>query len=384
MKTTSHCTTCKYGIFTSVFNEHDWRNINTSVLRQIKNTLNSEGYWYGDYETWDAIVAVCNLETMITFGVDIDEKWQVRKANGVVYEIGLKEVISYLRSKIIKQGSKYFFGEDHWDLFRLVLVIKKMNLETFFPEYNNLQKYCLQLCEDSSLMDLNDQWSGPAVLALALELCILCKKTKLKDNIYNSIVSLRNDDGSWGNSKDDALCIWHTSQVLNVVTLEQEELEKSLNSIIVHLQSDIFKRDPYLKDYYTSYAIWTLYKNGYINNDAFVEAYSDIKDRLSKGLIKDRGSLSMIGTILSRIFTNSGRIIDVIIKEDELQAYIEENKKLTKENEHLRKKLEKFSDGGFVVSKTAVKVIAWLGGVILAAIITTLITIWVTQLLGGQ
>ena len=106
-----NCLTCKYNKSGLVLNEHEWRNANALVLKRIKSTLNADGYWNGDYGNWDAIVAVCNLETMITFGVSLEESWQVTN-NGITYDVNLKKVIEYLRSKIIKKGSDYYFGEE--------------------------------------------------------------------------------------------------------------------------------------------------------------------------------------------------------------------------------------------------------------------------------
>ena len=376
-----NCITCKFNKSGLVLNEHEWRNANALVLKRIKSTLNADGYWNGDYGNWDAIVAVCNLETMITFGVSLDESWEVTN-NGITYDVNLKKVIEYLRSKIVKKGSDYFFGEDSWDLFRLVLVIKKLKLEKEFPEYKNLEKYCLRLCEDDHLFDLHDKWTGPAVLALGMELCTLLRKTKQKNTLLQSLLSMRNADGSWGDSSNDGLCIWHTSQVLNVITLDSSEEKRSIDCIIQHMQNDSFQREYYLKDYYTSYALWAMHNKGYVDNKSFLDALRDIKERLEAEQIQDRGGLSMIGTVLSRLFTESGKLIDIMIREGELTDYIEENKRLKSEVEELKKKVEKYSDGGVYIRKRTVKILGWLIGVILAAVITTLITLWVTKWVG--
>lgn len=376
-----NCLTCRYNSSRFALNEHEWRTANALVLKKIKSTLNADGYWNGDYGNWDAIVAVCNLETMITFGVSLEESWSVTN-NGVTYNVNLKKVIEFLRSKIIKQGNKYSFGEDSWDLFRLVLIIKKLNLEKEFPEYKHLEKYCLELCEDDQLSELHDKWTGPAVLALGMELCILLHKQKQKTALFQKLISMRNEDGSWGDANDDGLCIWHTSQVLNVISLNAEEEKQSIDCIIQHMQNDSFIHDYFLKDYYTSYALWAMYNSGYVDNKTFQDSLQDIKKRVESGQIQDRGGLSMIGTILSRMFTESGKLIDIMIREDELSETMEENNQLKKENGELKKKLEKYSDGGIYIRKRTVKIIGWIAGVVISAIITTLITLLVTRWLG--
>lgn len=372
-----NCLTCKYNKSGLVLNEHEWRNANALVLKRIKSTLNADGYWNGDYGNWDAIVAVCNLETMITFGVRLEESWQVTN-NGITYEANLKKVIDFLRSKIIKKGNEYYFGEDSWDLFRLVLVIKKLNLEAEFPEYKNLEKFCLHLCDDEKLFDLHDKWTGPAVLALGLELCILLRKTKQKNALLQKLLAMRNEDGSWGDTSNDGLCIWHTSQVLNVITLAAEEEQRSIDCIIQHMQNELFVKEYFLKDYYTAYALWAMSNKGYVDNKTFIDTIRDIKERLEADQIQDRGGLSMIGTMLSRMFTESGKLIDIMIREDELLRYIEENRQLKKENEDLKKKNEKYSDGGLYIRKRTVKIIGWIIGAVVGAIITALITLLVT------
>ena len=372
------CVTCKYNKVGLILNEHEWRQANSIVLKRIKSTLNIEGYRNGDYENWDDIVAVCNLETMITFGVTLDESWQISN-NGLTYDISLRKVIDYLRSRIVKKGKSYFFGEDSWDLLRLVLFIKKLKLEDQFPEYKHIEKYCLELCQDENFCELNDNWTGPAVLALAVELCVLTHKTQLKEILVKKLLDIRNSDGSWGDSNNDGLCIWHTSQVLNVIVLEEGEEKRTIDSIVSHMQSETFKNEYFLKDYYVAYAIWAIWNKGYVDNKTFMDALKDIKDRLEADKITNRGGLSMIGTVLSRIFTEPGKLINIMIREEELLDYIAENKSLKAENEKLKQQTEKYSDGGLYISKKTVKFLGWLIGVIVGAIITTLITLLITQ-----
>lgn len=373
------CLNCKYKIGNDFLSEQNWKTANSLVLKHIKSTLNEEGYWNGDFEGWDDIVSVCNLETMITFGVSFDERWQVTKKNGVSYDIGLIDVVNYINSKIIKKGSEFEFGEDVWDLFRLVLVIKKLKLEKHFSQYKLMEKFCISLCEKYEKMDTHNKWAGPAVIALAIELCGLCGKFKQKNALTDYLMQIRNADGSWGDTKDASLCIWHTSQVVNIITIDEQEEKRSIQAILNLLNSDSFQKEYYLRDYYASYAVWAIYNKGLIDNESFIKILEDIKNRLENGQIRDRGSLSMIGTILSRMFTKSGQFIDVMLREEELLRYIEENKKLSKENSDLRKKMERFSDGGVYISSKTIKVLGWLLGVVVAAVITTVITL----LMGG-
>ena len=293
--------------------------------------------------------------------------------------VSLKKVVDYLNSRIFKKGKKYFFGEDSWDLLRLVLVIKKLNLENYFPEYKHLEKYCLELCQNENLCELDDKWAGPAVLALALELCILIHKTNVKEILAKKLLDMRNTDGSWGDVHNDGMCIWHTSQVLNVIVLEENEEKRAVDCIISHMQSDAFKNEYFLKDYYVAHAIWAIWNKGFVDNKTFIDALKDIKDRLEADKITNRGGLSMIGTVLSRLFTDSGKLIDIMIREEELLDYIAANKRLTAENEKLKQQIEKYSDGGLYIRKKTVKVLGWLIGVIVGAIITTLITLLITQ-----
>lgn len=382
MQSENKCDSCQCKQASNLLNVCNWNKALVAVLRKIKSTLNSDGCWKGEYDRWNAIVAVCNLETMLTFGVDMEETWQVSRNDNGTCCVGPKNVVGYLCNQICKLGNRYSFGEDTWDLLRLVLVIKKMQIEKEFSGYKSIEKYCLQLCEDTRKLTIQNQWGGPAILALAVELCELCKKTEQKNALLETIMSGRNEDGSWGDPQSDSMCIWHTAQVLNVLSMSNTEVKRSVDCIIFHMNKLLENNDELLKDYYLAYGIWALYKNGYQQESIFINTVSDIKNRLESDKISDRGGLSMIGTILSRMFTGSVREIDAMEMGAQLREYKDANMRLLEENEQLKKSNEKYADGGLYIPKRTVKIIGWFLGVVLSAVITTIITLAVTHIIG--
>ena len=43
----------------------------------IRQTCNADGYWAGDHDAWNDIVAVRNLEFLLLAGCGEDECWKV-------------------------------------------------------------------------------------------------------------------------------------------------------------------------------------------------------------------------------------------------------------------------------------------------------------------
>ena len=363
--------------------------LSEKLLKAIKQSVSQYGNWLGDYPNWDEIVAVCNLETMLTFGVGFEENWVVQHASGIHFEVNLDIIINYIDSRmIINEMGVCEFGEDKWDLFRLLNMIKRFHIEHKFPKFKKFDKYCREIISNNELQT-ETRWNGPAIVAVAYEYSVLSNLTQAKQNLIEMLMSLRNTDYSWGPTNNPQLNVWHTSQALKALYLDEnnDHIRESLDVIDKCVHSDSFEHDYFLRSYYLSYAaLGHIYAYDQESSafDYILQSIFEISQK-PNGL-NDRGSLSMVAEMLSVLidigFNDNACIINKLSKISELEAYQKENIELKRELIALQKQVKKI-ENSVLINKKLVSTLKWIALTILAAVITAIFTIYVTDIMQG-
>ena len=363
--------------------------LSEKLLKRIKQTVSQYGNWLGDYPNWDEIVAVCNLETMLTFGVSFEENWVVQHTSGIHFEVNLDIIVNYIDSRmIIDEMGVCKFGEDKWDLFRLINMIKRFHIEHKFPKYKKFDKYCREIISNNRLQTEN-RWDGPAVIALAYEYSVLSNIVQAQKNLLELLMSLRNTDFSWGPTANPQLNVWHTSQALKAFCLAEvdDHIKESLAVIDRCVHSETFEQDYFLRSYYLSYAaLGHIYACDQESSsfDEILQLIFEIS-RTPNGL-NDRGSLSMVAEMLSVLidvgFNDNAGIINKFSKISELESYQKENIELKRELLALQKQVKKI-ENSVLVNKKLISTLKWIALTVLAAIITAVFTIYVTDIMQG-
>lgn len=345
------------------------------LLQRVEGSINSKGFWSGDYKNWDDIVAVCNLESMLTLGVKLSEKWLVESSTSS-FKSSLELVIKYLNGRMLIEKGRCIFGEDIWDLFRLMNAIKSFHLEKAFPKQKRFSSYCLRIINS---MDFNteNRWNGSAIFAIALEYCRLNGLTSQQSAIIHKILSQRNKDGSWGPNDNPQLKVWHTSQVIKA--LAQANVNIDLHSALYAIEESIthpeFDKDYFLKNYYLSYAVIAYVCMGEYDNPVFKTIMKELRRQIELGQISDRGALSMVmeafAYLLSHMY-GKPQIVNSLLKAERIEEIENKNRQLNAQILKLEKKIQsqKRKDS---FKHRVLSVLKWIIVTVVAAIISVLI-----------
>lgn len=356
------------------------------VLETIKATINERGYWDGDYNNWNEIVAVCNLESLLVMGVTFNEKWHVAH-NNFSYVTCLDNIISYLDGQmIVGEKGQCTFGEDIWDMFRLMNLIKSFNLQNRFPKYRTFSSYCRKIIAEKKL-SADNRWEGVGIKAVAYR---YARENNLRQHaeIKSDILATRNEDFSWGTTSDPKMLVWHTSQVIVAISRYDilPDVDKSLQKIYNATRESAFTTDYFLKTYYLCYAALAFIYTNRTDSPMFQDILNDVIAYARSNMgNRDRGNISMVGemfaALLLRFCNTEAKIINQLLRSKELEASIEETLSLKHEIAELTRKIKDQSQY-FFVHRRIVKIIGWIVLTIMAAIITGLITVLINRFLG--
>lgn len=355
------------------------------VLGEIKNSVNDQGYWDGDYGNWDDIIAICNLESMLSLGVSFDEHWIVKR-NGISFEASLDKTIQYLNSRMFVTKDECKFGEDLWDLFRLMNMIENFKLERRFSKYRQFSDYCKKVIKNKAF-EINTRWKGPGVIAVVYEYAFR-RKLKGRDELINMLISLRHEDCMWGNGSPQ-MRVWHTAQVIKALALSGrlEEIQPSLDKIYECTLCKEFDEDYFLNCYYCVYAALAYIYSNHTDDAHFSSIIQrSILPRVYQ-LDLDRGGLSMLAELFSYYYLYGESeatfpFINSIVRSNEINSAIREIQALKKENAALSNEIKDQSKYYFV-RKSIVNVLKWILVAIISTILTTIVTTYVKSLIGG-
>lgn len=316
------------------------------ILKGIKFSMGAvSGFWEGDYEKWDAIVAVCNLESLLAMGVSLDETWLVTETST---PISLKNIISYLNKQVsVDESGVCLFGEDIWDLFRLVNMIESWKLQEYFTQYKQIANYCKQIVEKEAY-NITTEWEGPGVKAVAY---IYARNNNLiqHEALKSSLMEERNKNYTWGNSKSKQKIVWHTSQVVSAISRFKDgtldNIDKSLKAIYKATISKEFQNNTFLKMYYLCYAALAFIYSNHTHTKEFKNLMQEIINYIKKRPDNkkiERGDFSMIAELFSALLIQCPTSVNIncMLRAGELEDTLHENCKLKNDMEELKKKLK--------------------------------------------
>lgn len=373
---------------------HDGRSIITyypiceKVLETIKLTINDRGFWDGDYRNWNEIVAVCNLESLLIMGVSFEERWNVTR-NNFTFTIGLDDIVSYLDDQMIIDGKgQCKFGEDIWDMFRLMNTINRFKLQSKFTKYKKFSSYCRKIIQESKF-SADDMWDGAGIRAVAYRYAVE-NNLKQHQRIKSSLIADRNENYTWGDNSDPKMMVWHTSQVVIAISRfgELEDVDKSLKEIYEATRTPAFANDYFLKTYYLCYAALAFIYARRTETDMFKEMLNSITSEINSNEDgADRGGSSMTAEVFAALLNSfnpcDAGIINMMLRAKELEKSQNENVELKHEITKLNKKIKGQSDYYFI-SKKKFKVIQWIVLTVIAAIITAVITVIIERNMEGD
>lgn len=361
---------------------------NLHIIQIVKNSINADGYWEGGEAKWNQIVTLCNFEVLLNFGLSINETWDV---TGKVssFEISMQSIINYLNGEIFFKENIPKFGEDLWDLLRLAIVIVKYDLQKYFPDFEKIKKYCINVLPDLSIDDLenlNNVWSGPAILSVLIDFLSFYEKErgiKSKMNLLKRCLTERIQK-NWSIEtvdKDVRRFIWHTSQVIRNLTDDdiKKELFDKLENVYIN---QIGTNDNYLDEYYRAYVAMACLDVNKSDCDLFNTLLKHFIDKINNDKINTRGELSQLSTFFSKLVSD-GKIIGDIDNAKEYSKLKLKYEELLEENKNLKKQVIDTNKYKVIkIHKRLLKILMWIFITIVAATISTIIGVIIKYFLG--
>ena len=343
----------------------------------IRQTCNADGYWAGDHNIWDDIVAVRNLEYLLMSGCGENDSWQLSNG-GIKYECSIKKIFIYLNSRMQIKNNVCTFGEDFWDILELLIFIERNRLFEQFPLYNKFKKYASDYIKNGEFYLTNNKWTGVGTIVSAIRYYKLLKRPYA--HLVSIIEKFKNADGTYGDENDVLTVIWHTSQVASILAAHDTRRAETFKALAKSIHNAKFLSD-YNRNYYLAYLGIAYVQNGLCEFNSDKEyVFNMIIQVVNNGtLATDRCALCAISQFyIALLGTNMVLVKPIALKDILVPFYETQITNLTNENKVLKSNLEKF-ENSYPINKKLVKVLKWISSVILAAIMTAVVTILITK-----